>query len=492
MPWKVFDELNALRTAREESLFANPRNAAAGTLKSQNSRLVAERKLDAYLYDMPGDAAPSDDHYHNLCIAREAGFKVSEHIEKADSLDAVLAYIEKWDEGRKYLPVATDGVVLKVNSLRQRHLLGTTSKSPKWAIAYKFKAERECTQLESVSYQVGRTGAVTPVANMTPVLLAGTTVKRATLNNEDFIRSLDLHIGDYVYVEKGGEIIPKIVGVDKSRRQVGAVPVVFPTYCPECGTTLCRTEGEAALYCPNDSQCKPQILGRIEHFISRKAMDIDSLGPETITDFYERGLIKDVADLYVLTVEQIDPDGNRRKSARKIVQGIEKSKQVSFQRLLFALGIRFVGEISARLLTRHFLSMGALQTAEKEELMMVEGVGEVMANSVWDFFHNETNLQLIDRLKQYGLQMEMTEVAPMIQSDKLSGKNIVVSGVFSLHSREEYKAMIEQHGGKNTSSINGKTAFLLAGDKMGPSKLEKAKSLNISIIDEQAFLEMLK
>ena len=400
MPWKVFDQLNAEREENGEQLFANPRNAASGTLKSQKSELVASRRLDAYLYYLLGESLPADGHYENLEAARSWGFKVSEGIRKVKTLDEVLQFIAYWDTERRNLPVATDGVVLKVNSLRQQRALGFTAKSPRWAIAYKYKAERECTRLREVTYQVGRTGAVTPVANMDPVLLAGTTVKRATLNNEDFIRAFDLHLGDYVFVEKGGEIIPKIVGVDTERREPGAEPVRFITHCPECGTELVRYEGEAAWYCPNDAGCPPQIKGRIEHFIARKAMNIDSLGPETIDDYYRHGLIHDIADLYDIQVQQINGDGSRTKSAQKIVNGIKASTQVPFERVVFALGIRFVGETSARLLARHFKTMDALMSATADDLVQVEGVGDVIAASVVGYFQNPVNQRIIERLRK--------------------------------------------------------------------------------------------
>ena len=387
--------------------------------------------------------------------------------------------------------MATDGIVLKVNSQRQQRALGFTAKSPRWAIAYKFKAERACTRLNEVTYQVGRTGAVTPVANMDPVQLAGTTVKRATLNNEDFIRSFDLHIGDYVYVEKGGEIIPKIVGVDLDQRPIIAQPVQFITHCPECGAKLVRYEGEAAHYCPNDAGCPPQIKGRIEHFISRKAMNIDSLGPETVDDYYRHGLIHNIADLYTIDVQQINGDGSRTKSAMKIVNGIKNSTQVPFERVVFALGIRFVGETSARLLARHFKTMDALMNASMEELQEVEGIGEVIAKSVQSYFHHPQNMEIINRLRQYGVQMSLSEEQIQSVTDKLAGKSIVISGVFAQHSRDEYKMMIEQHGGKNVGSISGKTSFILAGENMGPSKLQKAEKLGIPIVNEEEFLEMI-
>lgn len=492
MPWNVFERLNQEREAAEEPLFANPRNAASGTLKSQNSALVASRNLDAYLYYLLGDELPGDGHYENLEKAREWGFKISEGMRKVKTLQEIYDFIDYWDTERKNLPVATDGIVLKVNSLRQQRALGYTAKSPRWAIAYKFKAERACTRLNEVTFQVGRTGAVTPVANMEPVQLAGTTVRRATLNNEDFIRSLDLHIGDYVYVEKGGEIIPKIVGVDIEQRPIIAQPVTFVTHCPECGAKLVRYEGEAAYYCPNDAGCPPQIKGRIEHFISRKAMNIDSIGPETVDDFYRHGLVRNVADLYDIEVQQINGDGSRQKSAEKIVNGIEASKQVPFERVVFALGIRFVGETTARLLARHFKTIDALAAASLQDLLEVEGVGEVIAKSVMTYFRNPVTMQIVERLRGYGLQMALSEEQMSSATDKLAGKSIVISGVFAHHSRDEYKQMIEQNGGKNVGSISGKTSFILAGENMGPAKLQKAEKLGIQIVDEEAFLKMIE
>ena len=492
MPWQVFERLNAEREAAEEPLFANPRNAASGTLKSLDPQLVANRQLDAYLYSLLGEDLPTEKHYENLQEAHKWGFKISEGMRKASTLQEIYDFINRWDEARHQLPVATDGIVLKVNSLRQQRALGFTAKSPRWAIAYKFKAERVCTRLDEVTYQVGRTGAVTPVANMQPVQLAGTTVKRATLNNEDFIRSFDLHIGDYVYVEKGGEIIPKIVGVDVSHRTPDLQPIYFITHCPECGTSLVRYEGEAAYYCPNDAGCPPQIKGRIEHFIARKAMNIDSIGPETVDDYFRRGLIRNIADLYTIDVQQINGDGSREKSARKIVNSIRASVEVPFERVLFALGIRFVGETSAKLLARHFKTLDALMVASIADLMEVEGVGEVIAESVIRYFHNEENLQIIERLRSYGLQMSLNAEQLQGSTDKLAGKSIVISGVFERHSRDEYKAMIELNGGKNVGSISSKTSFILAGANMGPSKLQKAEKLGIALVDEEAFLRMLK
>ena len=491
MPWDVFNHLNAEREKAEEPLFANPRNAASGTLKSLSSALVASRQLDAYLYYIIGEELPSTGHYENLEKASQWGFKISKGMKKVHSLDEIYDFIDYWDTERKNLPVATDGIVLKVNSLRQQRALGFTAKSPRWAIAYKFKAERERTRLIDVTFQVGRTGAVTPVANMEPVQLAGTTVKRATLNNEDFIRSFDLHIGDYVYVEKGGEIIPKIVGVDLDSRQADATRVEFIKCCPECGTPLVRYEGEAVHYCPNDDGCPPQIKGRIEHFISRRAMNIDSLGPETIDEYYRRGIIKNIADLYDIDVQQINGDGSREKSARKIVESIAASREVPFERVVFGLGIRLVGETSAKTLARHFKDIDRLQAATLDELTHIDGIGEIMAKSVISYFQNDENATIVRRLKDYGLRMSLSEEQLAGHTDRLKGLTIVISGVFQRHSRDEYKTLIEQHGGKNTGSISAKTSYLLAGDNMGPAKLQKAEKLGVKIINEQQFLEMI-
>lgn len=492
MPWKVFERLNAEREAAEEPLFANPRNAASGTLKSQNSRLVASRQLDSYLYYLLGDTLPTDGHYENLQEAARWGFKISQGMKKVKTLEEIFAYIDYWDTERKNLPVATDGIVLKVNSLRQQQRLGYTAKSPRWAIAYKFKAERALTRLDEVTYQVGRTGAITPVANMQPVQLAGTTVRRATLNNEDFIRSLDLHIADYVYVEKGGEIIPKIVGVEVDKRPADAKPVTFITHCPECGAQLVRYPGEAAHYCPNDAACPPQIKGRIEHFIARRAMNIDSLGPETVDEYFRRGLIHNIADLYDIKVTDICAGGNKQRSALKIVKAIEASKQVPFERVVFALGIRFVGETSARLIARRLGNIDALMNASLSTLMQIDGVGEVIANSILSYFRNPTNREIVERLRACGLQMSIVSDEAAPASNVLEGKSIVISGVFQHHSRDEYKALIERHGGKNVSSISGKTSFILAGENMGPSKLEKAEKLGVAIVDEDTFLKMIE
>ena len=494
MPWTSFEMLNREREAQEEPLFANPRNAASGTLKSKQASVVAERKLDAYLYYLLGDEVPADGHYENMLAARSWGFQVSEHMRKVSSLDDIYAYIDYWDSERKNLPVATDGIVLKVNSQRQQRSLGMTAKSPRWAIAYKFQAEQASTILREVTYQVGRTGAVTPVANMDPVQLSGTTVRRATLNNADFIRNLDLHIGDHVLVEKGGEIIPKITAVDEAfiTNQRGP-KVVFITRCPECGTPLVRYEGEAATYCPNDTSCPPQIKGRIEHFISRKAMNIDSLGPETVDDLYRRSLIRDVADLYDLTIPQIN-GGNRNRdvSARKLYEGIRASTSVPFERVLFALGIRFVGETAAKVLARNFKNIDALAAASVDELLTINSIGPAIAASIKEWFANPSHVFLLERLRTAGLQFELSEETLAAQSDRLAGQSIVISGVFQHHSRDEYKALIEQHGGKNVGSISAKTSFILAGDNMGPAKLEKAKKLGIPIVSEAEFLKRVE
>lgn len=494
MPWTSFETLNREREEREEPLFANPRNAASGTLKSKNSAVVAQRKLDAYLYYLLGEHIPFDGHYENLQAARSWGFKISGGMKKVTTLQDIYDFIDYWDVERKNLPVATDGIVLKVNSQRQQRALGYTAKSPRWAIAYKFQAERARTRLNAVTFQVGRTGTVTPVANMEPVQLAGTVVRRATLHNADVMEQLDLHIGDMVYVEKGGEIIPKIVGVDADARGPETGPKAeFITRCPECGAELVRYEGEAAWYCPNDTACPPQIKGRIEHYISRRAMNIDSLGPETVDDYYRRGLIRDVADLYDIQVQQINgEDGTREKSAQKIVRSIADSVAVPFERVVFALGIRFVGEIAAKALARHFKSMDALASASLEDMLQINGIGVVIAESVIRYFANEANRDLVRRLREKGVRMELSDEELSSHSDKLSGQSIVVSGVFSLHSRDEYKAMIEQHGGKNVGSISSKTSFVLAGANMGPAKLEKAGKLGIPILSEEEFLKKIE
>lgn len=493
MPWNVFEELNRERELREEPLFANPRNAASGTLKSQNSAVVANRKLDAYLYYLLGDNLPHDGHYENLQEAAKWGFKISHISRKARTLQEVFDFINYWDVERKNLPVATDGIVLKVNSLRQQRNLGYTAKSPRWAIAYKFQAERALTKLEKVTYQVGRTGAVTPVANLDPVQLSGTVVRRASLHNADIIASLDLHIGDMVYVEKGGEIIPKITGVEVSARPAGSEKVTFITHCPECGSELVRYEDEAAYYCTNETACPPQIKGKIEHFISRRAMNIEGLGPETVDLFYQEGLIHDIADLYTLqTADICRLERMGEKSAENIIQGIERSKEVPYERVLFALGIRFVGETVAKKVAKAFRSIEALASANLDDLIHVDEIGEKIAGSIIQYFANEKNRILVERLRQSGLKLEADEEDLSEYSDKLKGMSIVISGVFARHSRDEYKALIEKHGGKNVGSISKKTSFILAGDNMGPSKLEKAQQLNIPIKDENEFLAMIE
>lgn len=493
MPWNVFEELNRERELREEPLFANPRNAASGTLKSQNSAVVANRKLDAYLYYLLGDNLPHDGHYENLQEAAKWGFKISHISRKARTLQEVFDFINYWDVERKNLPVATDGIVLKVNSLRQQRNLGYTAKSPRWAIAYKFQAERALTKLKKVTYQVGRTGAVTPVANLDPVQLSGTVVRRASLHNADIIASLDLHIGDMVYVEKGGEIIPKITGVEVSARPAGSEKVTFITHCPECGSELVRYEDEAAYYCTNETACPPQIKGKIEHFISRRAMNIEGLGPETVDLFYQEGLIHDIADLYTLqTADICRLERMGEKSAENIIQGIERSKEVPYERVLFALGIRFVGETVAKKVAKAFRSIEALASANLDDLIHVDEIGEKIAGSIIQYFANEKNRILVERLRQSGLKLEADEEDLSGYSDKLKGMSIVISGVFARHSRDEYKALIEKHGGKNVGSISKKTSFILAGDNMGPSKLEKAQQLNIPIKDENEFLAMIE
>ncbi len=492
MPWDVFEELNRERELREEPLFANPRNAASGTLKSQNSAVVASRKLDAYLYYMLGENLPHDGHYENLMEAEKWGFKISHITKKVHSLQEIFDFINYWDVERKNLPVATDGIVLKVNSLRQQRNLGYTAKSPRWAIAYKFQAERALTRLNKVTYQVGRTGAITPVANLDPVQLSGTTVRRASLHNADIIASLDLHIGDMVYVEKGGEIIPKITGVNIDSRSADAEKVEFISHCPECGSKLIRYEDEAAFYCPNETGCPPQIKGKIEHFISRRAMNIEGLGPETVDQFYQEGLIHNVADLYSLSADDICRlDRMGEKSADNIIQGIARSKEVPYERVLFALGIRFVGETVAKKVAKAFRSIDALAAANLDALIHVDEIGLKIAQSIISYFADDKNRELVERLRNAGLKLEADEEDLSGHTDILQGKSIVISGVFSRHSRDEYKELIEKHGGKNVGSISKKTSFILAGDNMGPSKLEKARSLGIAIIDENEFLSMI-
>lgn len=493
MPWSVFEALNKEREEQEEPLFANPRNAAAGTLKSQNSAVVAARGLDAYLYYLLGENLPADTHYENLQRARAWGFKISDAMRILHSVDEVREYIAYWDTERKHLPVATDGMVFKVNSLRQQKNLGYTAKSPRWAIAYKFQAEQALTRLNSVSFQVGRTGTVTPVANLDPVLLSGTIVKRATLHNEDFMNALDLHIGDMVYIEKGGEIIPKITAVDTSARLLVGEKVRFIRNCPECGTSLKRVEGEAAWFCPNEKGCPPQIKGRIEHYISRRAMNIDGIGSETVNLFYNAGLVKDVADLYTLQVPAIAAlERLGERSAQNIVDAVRKSCEVPFERVLFALGIRYVGETVAKKLALALHSIDRLREASVEELTRIGDIGERIAQSVVAYFADADNLRLVERLHGYGVQMQVTEERLSERTDKLAGATIVISGTFTHHSRDEYKALIEQHGGVNTGSVSGKTTYILAGENMGPAKLEKARKLGVRILSEDEFLEMIR
>ena len=492
MPWDVFDGLNREREAQEETLFANPRNAASGTLKLQNSSMVSARKLDAYLYHMLGDDLPTDGHFENLRKASSWGFRIADSMRLCDTLEEVFEFIRYWDKERKNLPVATDGIVIKVNSLKQQRNLGFTAKSPRWAIAYKFKAEQACTRLNSVSFQVGRTGAVTPVANLDPVQLSGTVVKRASLHNDDVIQSLDLHIGDMVFVEKGGEIIPKITGVDFSSRFLVGDKVRFIRNCPECGADLKRFEGEAAHYCPNQNDCPPQIKARLEHFIHRKAMNIDGLGTETVDALYQAGKISKPSDLYALdgfTLANMERMGE--KSARNILQSLRESRNVPFERVLFALGIRFVGETVAKKLARSLHSMEAIEKASVEELVLVEEVGIKIAESVVAFFSSELNRSEVESLKAAGLQMAISADQIAEKGTKLAGKIVVISGTFEKHSRDEYKELIENNGGKNSGSVSAKTSFILAGENMGPAKLEKAASLGVRLVSEDEFLQML-
>lgn len=493
LPWAEFDRLNKEREEQEEPLFANPRNAASGTLKQQNPAIVAARKLDAYLYYVLGEHLPADTHYGNLEAARRWGLKIPDVIKVCHNLQDIFDYIHYWDTERKNLPVATDGIVLKVNSLRQQKNLGFTAKSPRWAIAYKFQAERAETRLNSVSFQVGRTGAVTPVANLEPVLLAGTVVKRASLHNADIIEGLDLHIGDQVYVEKGGEIIPKIVGVNtEARTMMIGEKVRFITRCPECKTPLVRPEGEAAHYCPNDSGCPPQIKGRIEHFVTRKAMNIN-IGPETVEDLFNVGLVKNIADLYDLRItDLLTLERWAEKSARNLMNSLRESKAVPFERVLYALGIRYVGETVAKRLASSFHSIDRLMEASFEQLVDVDEIGDRIAQSVVAYFSDAENRQIVERLRAHGLQMEVSEEVLANRSERLKGLTFVISGTFTQHSRDEYKAMIEQHGGKNTGSVSGKTSYILAGENMGPSKLEKAAKLGVRIIREDEFLKMIE
>ena len=515
LPWAAFERLNQEREAEEEPLFANPRNAASGTLKLQDASEVAKRGLDCYLYYMLGEDLPEQTHYDRLQLAQKWGFNISNAVRVCHSIEEVMAYIQHWDTERKNLPVATDGIVLKVNNLAMQNELGFTAKSPRWAIAYKFPAEKQLTRLNAITYQVGRTGVVTPVANLEPVQLSGTTVQRATLHNEDFIRQLDIREGDMVWVEKGGEIIPKIVGKDPtqpplqgeeitevssplgeeispSKGGMGRVFSFFPTHCPECGTPLVRMEGEAAWRCPNETSCPPQIKGKMEHFVSRKAMNIDGLGSETIDLLYSQGLLHNIADIYMLKQDDIAKQERLgEKSAQNILAGIEASKQVPWSRVLFALGIRMVGETTAKKITRCFPSIDQLQWATMEQLTAIEDVGEQIATNIIAYFNDINNLEIINRLREAGVQMESQEEMAL-QSDKLQGKSIVISGVFTHHTRDEYKAIIEANGGKNVGSVSKKTSFILAGENMGPEKRKKAESLGVEILTEEQFLALIQ
>ena len=516
LPWAAFERLNKEREEQEEALFANPRNAASGTLKLQDSQEVARRGLDCYLYYMLGENLPANTHYERLEIAKQWGFNISDAVKVCHGLDEVMEYIAYWDVERKNLPVATDGIVLKVNDLSTQEELGYTAKSPRWAIAYKFPAEKQLTRLNAITYQVGRTGVVTPVANLEPVQLSGTTVQRATLHNEDFIRQLEIREGDMVWVEKGGEIIPKIVGkeiagaIDRALEpcRSAQAPVdcptglkitelgtgyKFPTHCPECGAKLVRVEGEAAWRCPNEAGCPPQIKGKMEHFVSRKAMNIEGLGSETIDLLYSQRLLKNIADIYTLRQENIAcQERLGEKSAQNILAGIETSKQVPWARVLFALGIRMVGETTAKKIAKRFPSIDQLQWATEEQLTSIDDVGEQIAKNVIAYFNDLGNLEIISRLREAGVQMESTEEEQIPQSNLLEGKSIVVSGVFAKHSRDEYKAMIEAHGGKNVGSVSKKTSFILAGENMGPEKRKKAENLGVEILTEEEFLELIK
>ncbi len=492
LPWKAFDKLNQERAFNEEPLFANPRNAAAGTLKLQASSEVSRRGLDAYFYYLISENLPCDNHYDNMLKAREWGFKVSDAMTLLHSIDEIDSFINHWDEQRKHLPVATDGLVFKVNNLRQQLNLGYTSKSPRWAIAYKFAAERALTRLNFVSFEVGRMGIITPVANLEPVLLSGTIVKRASLHNEDIVKSLDIHEHDMLYVEKGGEIIPKITGVDKNEREKNATPIKFVTHCPDCGTPLIRIPGEASWQCPNKYGCRPQIIGRIEHFVSRHMMDIEGVGEENSALLFEAGLVKNSADLYDLKTSDLIPlDRVGPRTAQRIVDGVEASKNVPFDRVVYALSIPFVGETVARKLAKAVRDIDTLMNMSRDELVRIEDIGPRIADAIIEYFALPTNRELIERLRKAGVQMSLPE-EDTTYSDILAGKTIVISGVFAKHSREEYKEMIEKNGGKNSGSISKKTTFVLAGENMGPAKLEKANSLGVPIIDETEFLRMIE
>lgn len=503
LPWASFERLNQEREFNEEPLFANPRNAAAGTLKMQNSAEVARRGLDAYFYFLLGDqletSAPGlfsendfSTHTGRMEALKKWGFKVADH-SVLDSIDAVKDFIDQWDVQRKNLPIATDGLVFKLNSIRQWLNLGSTAKSPRWAIAYKFAPERECSPLQFISFEVGRTGVITPVANLDPVLLSGTIVKRASLHNEDIIRQLDIHEGDYLYVEKGGEIIPKIVGVDLKRRKADSRPIEFVRTCPVCGTPLTRIEGEAAWVCPNKYGCKPQITGRIEHFVARHAMNIDGIGEEVAVQLHESGLVHNIADIYSLTGNDLMRlEHFQRKASDRILSGIRKSLEVPFERVLFAIGIPYVGETTAKVLARNVHTIDRLMAMNAEELASIPEIGPKIAESIVGYFAAEGNREIIERLREAGVQLCLSEAELANRTDKLAGKKIVISGVFAKHSREEYKAMIEQNGGKNVSSISSATSYVFAGENMGPAKLEKARKLGIPIIGEDEFLAMLE
>ena len=493
LPLKVFQSINKEREEIGDAPLANPRNAASGTMKMQDSLVVAKRKLDCFVYYMMGENLPAKSQYESLEKAKAWGFKTSPYTKLCNSMDEVFEFINEWDKKRNELPFDIDGIVIKVNSFKQQQQLGFTAKSPRWAIAYKFKAEQVSTVLESISYQVGRTGAITPVANLKPVLLAGTTVKRASLHNADIIEKLDVRLGDYVFVEKGGEIIPKIVGVDLSKRTANSESVKYITHCSECNAALVRREEEANHYCPNENGCPPQIKGKIEHFVSRKAMNIDSLGGETIEQLYDAGLIKNIADIYELKKEQLLPlERMAEKSANNLLEGIEASKKVSFERVLYAIGIRHVGETTAKKIVRKVKSMEMLATATEEELLHIDEIGEIIAKSIRAYFADKENQAMVNRLKNCGLQFELSEEQVQSTTDKLGGKTFVISGVFQKHSRDELKDLIEKNGGKNTSSISGKTNYLLAGDNMGSEKLKKAEKLNVAIISEDDFLKMIE
>lgn len=493
LPWKAFDRLNAERAFNEEPLFANPRNAAAGTLKTLDPKIVARRGLDARFYYLLSDNLPFDNHYQNMEAARSWGFKVSPAMKLMTSIDEIDEYIRHWDTARKELPVATDGLVFKVNSLRQQLNLGFTAKSPRWAIAYKFPAERALTPLRFVSFEVGRLGVITPVANLEPVLLSGTIVKRASLHNEDIIRNLDIHEGDWLWVEKGGEIIPKITGVDLSRRAEGTEPVRFVSHCPACGTPLVRVEGEAAWVCPNRYGCPPQQIGRIEHFVGRRMMNIDGIGEEMSRELFERGYIRNIADLYSLKANDIiSIPGSGPRTAQRILDGVEASKKVGFDRVVYALSIPQVGETVSKHLARAVGDIDRLMSMSEAELTAINDIGPGIAASVTDYFSHAVNREIIERLREAGVTMAMTRDDSVERSTRLEGKSIVVSGVFSLHSRDEYKEMIENNGGKNVGSVSKKTSFILAGENMGPSKLEKAQKLGVPVVSEQEFLDMLK